>query len=413
MLPSMAIRMKEWGQLAYPRQAVHLPVNALNDWGRSGRSMGQGVREFGHGLAELAPVLSKVTRTGQQADAVSMVREIATETIEELHELPVRDWDYSWKQAYEPRVQEMLSQLSGAEREQARKLSEELGPLYSLDGQRKMEVNRIGEARRHWQSEVDRAVQRGDEEAACRWIEQGREVFVPESEMPGRLDKARNLSLQASWQEQLRQDPYAALAAWQDETARKPADEEIRKALGNSVEKARTGVFGALALQLGTAVEQGDEPDKTLLNRALSAGILTREQVETAAKPVAALSVADTCNWLRRIDERDTGDDDRLTVEIALAPIPPEQRRLLLQRLQTTGSLPPQQRFDMSRALWGMYRAGVFGCPGDAEALLSLGRLQEEAIMRMTTEPEKSIAGWLENLRRNAGNWVCFDEQEK
>lgn len=413
MLRSMAIRMKEWGLLAYPRQAVHLPVNALNDWGRSGRGLGQGIREFGHGLAELAPLLSEVTRTGQQADAAAMVREIATETIEELQELPVRDWDYSWKQAYEPRVQEMLSQFSGAEREQARKLSAELGPLYSLDGRRKREVNRIEEARSHWQAEVNRAVLRGDEEAACRWIEQGREVFVPESEIPGRLDEARNLSLQASWQEQLQQDPYAALADWQDESSRKPADEEIRKALGNSVEKTRAGVFGALALQLGAAVEQGDEADKTLLNRAVSAGILPQEQVAAAAKPAAELSVADTCDWLRRIDEREVGDDDRLTVEIALAPIPPEQRRLLLQRLQTTGALPPQLRSDMSRTLWGMYRAGAFGCPGDAEALLCLGRLQEESIMRMSTGPEKSTAEWLENLRRNAGNWVCFEEQEK
>ena len=90
MLRSMAIRMKEWGLLAYPRQTVHLPLNSLNDWGRTGRALGQGVQEAGHGLAELVPDIARVARAGQQADAAAMLHEIGVETTEELLELPVR-----------------------------------------------------------------------------------------------------------------------------------------------------------------------------------------------------------------------------------------------------------------------------------------------------------------------------------
>lgn len=411
MLVSMAIRMKEWGLLAYPRQAVHLPLNALNDWGRTGRSLGKGVQELGHGLAELEPVIAKVSQVGQQADAVALLHEIGQETTEELLSLPVRDWDYSWKQAYEPRVQEMLSQFSGEEREQARKLSSELGARFSLHGRREMELHRIGTARNQWQQQVDNAVQRGDEHAACQWVEQGRDVFVPEADMNRQLDEVRSRSVQADWQHRLQQNPYAALSAWQQADARKPEDAQALKAVESSMEKVRAGLFNELAGQLAATIEQGDEVDVGVLQQAVSAGVLPAAAAAGVEQEQTPLSVADTCNWLRRIDERAEADDAALTVDIALAPIPVAQRRLLLQRLQATGAVPSQRRSAMSRTLWNLYRSGGFGCPGDAESLLHLGRMQEEGLMRMVSEPEKDTQKWLEQLHHRADTWVCFDEQ--
>jgi hypothetical protein len=162
---------------------------------------------------------------------------------------------------------------------------------------------------------------------------------------------------------------------------------------------------------LAAAVEQGQEPDATMLARAAAAGVLSPELVAAQGRAVEPLSVEDTCNWLRRIDEREPGEDDPLVVEIALAALPAEQRRLLLQRVQHTAALPPQQRCSMSRTLWNRYREGCFGCPGDAESMLTLGRLQEEALIRMTTQPEKETTRWLEELGTNADAWLCFDEQ--
>ena len=139
----MAIRMKEWGMLSYPRQGVHLPLNALNDWGRSGRVLGQGVTQAGSGAAELANAIYRVQKAGSEADMASAFEQIGRETTEELLELPVRDWDYSWQQAYAPRVQEVLNQYSGADRERALQLSEVYGHRHSLNGRRRMELERI------------------------------------------------------------------------------------------------------------------------------------------------------------------------------------------------------------------------------------------------------------------------------
>jgi hypothetical protein len=264
----------------------------------------------------------------------------------------VRDWDYSWQQAYQPRVQQVLSRFSGEEREQVQQLSESYGRQYSLEGRRRMELRRIRQARQQWKEQVDSAVMQGDAEAACRWLEQGREVFVPEPDMPRQLQEVRNRSLHAAWQQQLQQDPYAALTAWQADDARRPEGEEALRALEADMAQTRQNLHRELAVQLAAAVEQGQEPDATMLARAAAAGVLSPELVAAQGRAVELLSVEDTCNWLRRIDEREPGEDEPLVVEIALAALPAEQRRLLLQRVQHTSALPPQQRCSMSRTLW-------------------------------------------------------------
>lgn len=409
MLCSMAIRMKEWGMQAYPRQGVHLPVNSLNDWGRTGKVLGQGVAEAGQGMAALVPVIDKVARAGKTADVAAMLDEIGRETADELAHLPVRDWNYSWQQAYAPRVQEMLNQFTGEERQQALELSEVYGRRYSLEGRRNLELERIHQARRQWQERVDSAVQRGDEKAACQWVEQGRGVFVPEAEMQQTLSSTRSRSLQCSWQQQLQQNPYSALADWQSAESRKPEGEKEKSLLESEMQKTRDGLFSRLAGQLSLAVEQGDEPDARLLEQAAAAGVIPGEMLEFAQQPRSALGLAESCDWLRRIDEREPGTEEQLVLRIATAPIPAEQRRLLMQRLRATADLPPGKLSSTSRTLWNLYRNGRFGCPGDVAAMQSLGRLQEEALQRLATRPEKETADWLAQLRREENNWVCFE----
>ena len=411
MLRSMAIRMKEWGMLAYPRQGVHLPVSALNDWGRSGRALGQGVAAAGTGVAELASAIKLVSDTGDEADIAGMLEEIARETTEELLESPVRDWDYSWKQAYTPRVQEMLRQFTGDAQERARKMSELYGSRYSLDGLRQLEVKRMRRAREHWQKQVDAAVQRGDSEAARLWMEQGTGVFVPESGLQQQLDKVQSRSLHAQWQQRMAQDPVAALTAWDDPAEQKPREPEDAQSLEQEVQQARAGAFSALALQLAAGVEQGADPAPEELERAAAAGVLSRELLESARQSRKPLSAADACNWLRRIDERAPEDDESLMVEIALAPVPVEERRMLMKRLQGSAQVPPQKRQAVSRRLWKMYHDGCFGNPGDAEALQCLGGLQEEALLRQTSTGADDCEQWLRQLQEEADAWVCYQPE--
>lgn len=228
--------------------------------------------------------------------------------------------------------------------------------------------------------------------------------------MQQELERAQSRCLQSNWQLQLQQDPYAALVEWQTPECPKPSGAAELKALEEDMQKTRTGLLDQLALQLVAAVESGHEPAAQELAQAVAAGVLAADQVAALQQPHSPLGVEESCNWLRRIDERPDAEDSRLVVEIALSPLPVEQKQVLLRRMQATAPISPQRRNRMSRTLWNLYHAGSFGCPGDAEAMLCLGRLQEESLLRMTTQPEKETDRWLESLS-HAGeeDWVCFE----
>ena len=412
MLQSMAIRMKEWGMLAYPRQSVQLTVNSLNDWGRSGSSLGQGVAAAGQAAAELADAMQRVNRAGNEADIAARLAAIGRETAEELSDKPVRDWDYSWQQAYEPRLQQLLGELEPGAREHALQLGAQYSRLYSLQSRRAYEVEHIRRARRKWNEQVEAAVQRGDAAAARRWLEQGSQVFVPEAELPQQLESVQSRSLCAGWQQQLQQNPAAALAAWQAAEAERPSRPEDLRRVQTGMDEARTRLTAGLAVQLAAAVEQGVEPEPGVLRQAAEAGVLPRAWAESPRQALRPLAVEETCRWLRRIDERDAGDDSALVVEIALAPIPMSERRLLLQRVQATAALPPAQRSGTSRVLWSLYHDGRFGCPGDAAALRCLGRLQDEALqLQQKSSDARELTQWLDALCSSEEPWLCYQPE--
>lgn len=404
----MAIRMKEWGMLAYPRQSVHLPVNALNDWGRSGRALGEGIEQAGAGAAALAGALERVQAAGNEADISSALSRIGQETAEELMDLPVRDWDYSWRQAYQPRLREYLDTLSGRAREQAQELSDSFSALHSLEGRRKMELRKVSRARQQWQTQVEHAVEQGDTESALSWMEQGRGLFLPEEQFPQQLEAVQSRSLLRNWQHRLEQNPQLTLLAWDSDDSPKPAGENERHSLESALEQTRLTLRASLAARMTAAVEQGLEPDAVGLEQAAEAGVVDPRYLEQAKEPRHALAVDEACDWRRRIDEHTPDASDDLLVGLSLAPIPLEERRTLIRRTQTMSQIPQEQRLGMSRSLWSMYHDGYFGCPGDAEALRCLARLQAESETRLLSGTEKDQVAWLENLRRNQDDWVCY-----
>lgn len=404
----MAIRMKEWGMLAYPRQSVHLPLNALNDWGRSGRTLGEGIGQAGAGAAALAGAIERVQAAGDEADISSALSRIGQETAEELMELPVRDWDYSWQQAYQPRLREYLDTLSGRAREQAQELSASFSALHSLEGRRKMELRKVSRARQQWQTQVEHAVEQGDTGAALSWMEQGRGLFLPEEQFPQQLEAVQSRSLLRNWQHRLEQNPQQTLLAWNSDDAPKPAGENELLSLESALEQTRLTLRAALAAQMAAAVEQGQEPDSAGLEQAAEAGVVDHRYLEQVKAPRHALAADEACDWRRRIDEHSPEDADDLLVALSLAPIPLEARRNLIHRAQTMSRIPQEQRLGMSRSLWRMYHDGYFGCPGDAEALHCMARLQAESENRLLSGAEKDRLAWLEGLRRNQDDWVCY-----
>jgi hypothetical protein len=94
------------------------------------------------------------------------------------------------------------------------------------------------------------------------------------------------------------------------------------------------------------------------------------------------------------------------------APIPMSERRLLLQRVQTTAALPPAQRSGTSRVLWSLYHDGRFGCPGDAAALRCLGRLQDEALqLQQKSSDARELTQWLDALCSSEVPWLCYQPE--
>ncbi len=411
ILVYMAIRMKEWGLLAYPRQGAHLSLNGLNDWGRTGRVLGQGVEQAGRGAAALAESLYQVQYAGDEAQITGRLEQIGRETAEELQHLPVRDWNYSWQQAYAPRVQQLMQEFGSSSHEQIRRLSEVYGTRFSLEAQRNRELERLRESRRVWQEQLDSAVQKGDADSATRWLEQGKGIFVPESEMPQHLDQVRSGSLRARWMHQLEQEPYSTLESWSSGQEARPAGEEDLKAVEAEVEKTRGRVFSDLVQSLVAKVEAGEEPDLAEIESAERSGVLADGAAASLQQPRVPMQAAESCDWLRRIDERAEQADDELMMEIALAPLPAEERKMLLSRLKATAALPFRQRVEMSRRLWNLYNGGHFGCPGDEEALLTLGRLQQESLTRQCSAPEKECSQWLTRLRESTENWLCYQPE--
>lgn len=398
--------------LAYPRQGVHLPVNALNDWGRSGRVLGKGIADAGTGAASLVQALERVEFTGDEADVARQLDEIARETTEELMESPVRDWDYSWQQAYAPRVQKLAEQYRGTARNRALQMAEKNSERYSFEGRKRLELERIRHSRQLWQEQVENAVRKGNADEACRWIERGREVFVPESGMTQRLEDTRSRSLHARWQKNLQQNPYETLVAWNNGTEERPGGEAERRELESEVERTRSNLFESTALQLAAAVEQGREPAEAEIERAVEAGVLPLNRMAELRLPRTPLTMAETCDWMRRIDERPDGQDGALMVDIAFAPIPGRERCMLLQRLKDTATLPSLQRGGVSQKLWTLYREGRLGCPGDTESLGSLRRLLQESLERQSAGGPQESAKWLSSLQQSTENWLCFQFEQ-
>ncbi|MGN0821086.1 MAG: hypothetical protein ACI4OX_04825, partial [Akkermansia sp.] len=142
---------------------------------------------------------------------------------------------------------------------------------------------------------------------------------------------------------------------------------------------------------------------------AREAGLVT----PPAAREMAPLSPREKSEWLSRIDERDEADEQTLRLQIALAPLPVQERNSLLQRMDATLGVPAADRRSVSRRLRKLYRRGVLGCPGDAMASRRLSRLQEASLSVLQQGGAEAAARWVENLPAAGDRWVCFSDMQQ
>lgn len=192
--------------LAYPQNRIHLPLQGIAEMDMPARRLGQTVEQAAAVGARMAEELQEVSAAGELAAFAGRLSEMERETREELSTLPVRDWDYAWAQASEPRIREALSELPEQVRPVARELAERYVAQASISARRDYELEKIRAARQQWQRRVDESVAAGNGEAAEQWLRAGSRVFVPETELEEQAVSVRSRSALRYWQNALEQD---------------------------------------------------------------------------------------------------------------------------------------------------------------------------------------------------------------
>ncbi len=397
--------------LSAPGQPVTVRTAGLQDWDRTGQSLGRGLGAALEGAVDMM-ALQKVNQAGEMAAFSERLRDISAEARDELQDAVIRDWDYSWNEAVAPRVAEAVQELSVASREGGRELARAYCAQASVEAKRDRELQRLERARGQWQKRVDDAVSAGQEEQAARWLEAGRGVFVPENEMEKRGEELRSRACLSRWESRLQSAPLQALAelAVSGKTKRSlPTGKGEREQLESRQERARRDVRRELARVFSEAVLAGDEPDAAALDLAVKAGIVEPMPEKGTHTPP---SPSELSAWRRWVDAREDGEEgeQEARLVVAVAPLPAVERRRLLKRLERTAGVPAADRRALEHQLFSLYNSGTFGCPGDAEAQQTLLSLQDEGASLLAEQGAEAVSAWVEGQRSGAGRWVCFED---
>ena len=413
MLMCMSIRMKEWGMMSKPNAGVRVPTDGLTGWGEAARRVGEGISATLVGGAHLMQERARVTAAGELADFSERLQAIDRETREELAEQDVQDWEYAWHAAADTKLAEALDELSYDSRSAGRELAQEFSKRAMVEARRDYELGKIDKARSQWRSRVDEAVQQGNSQRAAEWLQAGQGIFVPEQSMPAEQESVTSRAGLAYWQQHLTEDPLGALARLaatpQDELPGMSAD---ARHLKRACMQARRSAGQAVMQHLLACVEDDSEPEPDYVRRAAEAGVISREQCESALREQKPLSQASRRSWMQRIDECPDDDDavHALKLDIATAALPHHERRSLLKRVELSRTLPERERRCLSRNLMELYHAGAFGCPADDEAQQHLASLQQECLQRLAQDGSENTLRWLERQRSLSDCWISSSE---
>lgn len=409
----MSIRMKEWGMMGQPSRGVHVPTDGLTGWADAARRMGEGFSAALMGGAKVLEERARVATMGELADFSERLKSIDHETRDELAEQEVQDWNYAWQAASAPKLAEAIEELSPEARAAGRKLADAYSARASVEAQRDFELRKIDRARSQWRARVDDAVEQGNVVQAQEWLQAGQGIFVPEEGMQEENEQAESRAHLARWQQDLEVEPLRGLGALaeaaEEALPRRQADaRRLEQAKGVARRSARKQVLQDLEYCLQNELS----PEPEFLDLAARAGVISREQAEAALQQAPAeLSPAQLNHWVQRANEcpEDEASAEQLRLAIATAPLPAQDKRRLLGRVEQSLRLPAQDRLLLSRSVQDLYRDGVLGCPEDAAAQRHLADLQQECLARLEQGGREGAAQWVHELRRLSDRWVCFE----
>lgn len=405
----MSIRMKEWGMLREPESPVRVPVEGVIAWDELARDLGRGVRQAAHSAHELWSARERVEGEGELAAFSEQLHRIGQETAAELATRKVTDWEYAWNELCAPRMAEAVGALSPSARAAGAELAESYSSQASVRARRDYELHAIEQARRLWQQRVDDAVNRGDTERAQQWLQSGEGIFVPAAELEPQQQQAAARACVARWQQALQQHPLQGLA---DYAAARPdalpQTQDESAALSELVQQQRQTTRRALA----GALADGTPATEAELRVAVQAGVMTEPELRAALAAPAPASEQEMSDWLRRVDECPTNEADETAMLMAIgtAPMPPEQRRHLRERMRMAAGVDAADRRTLSRELIRLYAEGHLGCRTDAMARRRLLALQNAALPLLARQGATAVAEWMQSIRRGCDAWVCYKD---
>ena len=330
--------------LSYPGRGVQVPLQGIATMDEPAARLGRVIEGAAQLGAQLAEQQQTVTTAGSLAEFAGRLRQIEEEAREEIDMQNVRDWQYAWKQASEPRLAEAVAELPPESRDAGRQLAAVYNAQASATAKRDYELGRIGLARHRWQARVDDAVERGDAEEAERWIKAGKSLFVPEDAVEEQALKARSQSVLNHWKEAFRCNASEALSALRREDARLPQEAADAESLQRLRDEQYRRVSRDLAAEMSRDVERGQLPSRELYEKAAAAGVLSPQQVDAALQPSAFDWMRSAGYWNRRVDECPEAEEavTRLRLDILAASLPVAERHRLLQRVQLQQQEPWQ-----------------------------------------------------------------------
>lgn len=400
-----------------PAGGAHLPIQGLTGWDSVAERMGAGISSVLLGSAELIQGQERVQRTGELAAFSDRLRSIGEETCAELADRDVKDWDYAWRAASEPRLAEAIAELPPSARRAGMELAQAYSNQAAVEALRDRSLQSLQKARGQWQSRVDHAVEQGDESQAQQWLEQGKGVFIPEGKEEEARQDVSSRACFSRWQRGLQQDAAGTLTRWASAAPEDlPAGERERQLLSDLMTDAGISAQKTLLRHASQELQAGRDVPLEVWQQAQDAGLISKAQYQRLCSArTSDLSPADTCRWLRRVDEVEDNDDARneLCMEICTSPLPVARRGELLKRLNNSTSVNREDRLTLSRHLWNLYNRGAFGCPGDATACRRMADLQRQGLDLLAGEGADAAARWVESRHRCDGRWVCFSDSQK
>lgn len=415
MMSRMPIRMREWGMLRAPENNTRVPVGGLSGWSQVASQLGTGIRDLVDTGTQMSEERREVQKVAEQAKLAARLQEVNEEARQQLRDEQPRDWAYAWRQASAPGIAEAVSELPEEQRAAGKAMADWLSARASLEAQRDHELSRIEDSRSSWQQRLDEAVAAGDEQKAGQWLEAGRRVFVPESEMEQRRADVSSRCCLSRWQQRLGESPVRALGDLAEaESEAWPGAESDRRLLQEQVVQRRREMRRELARGLADELHRGQRRDVDRLQEVQRAGLISAEQLAEARRPVVPAGPSTLSAWMRRVDECPDDEEARteLSLSIETSPLEEGRRRELLERLGDGAGVNETDRSCLSRSLFDWYGRGRFGCAADVQSQRTYLRLQREGFALLRREGSEAAAEWLEKQREHSGCWVCFESRQ-